>query len=599
MDFTPANDGNNSGLDDLKKNVIDANLKQPESQQEPTPSQESVSSWLDALNDVVANDNHTFSMDDASLMQWNDPMTEISDDVVPSSDTPLPRNNTSSARIDNDDDLAKITIEVPQVEHKENASSIFSFDDDEKQEQSRKEKLGAMLHTHINTHSLTWYILSILIFFWAVLGSLYFYYAERYVYYSTRPADSLDETAQSVLMRINSYRNILQTIGLGSSSILENVPTWILPQDDQQMLHNTLSDDSIWYVETYNYFHAYLNLLNRRLPQLYSSVLDAREELASYPFFPDLLQQIIDPNNDSSLQRSLLSLEWVKFRTAIAVFSKFDTFIRQFSLITWRSKEDVSMFLDTIMNRGDVDIDYYLTTCYLNPYENPDVCDQYGDFRRTYDFYEGDNETIDTTFFAQMMWFIDDKLENSVLPSLSLSTRDFDPINQKLTLVIDVNTLPDDTLQLLQQGILNPHIYVVGNMINFLRQSKFIVSEDININELKINKILVPVWSKDITVSTSHFEFSLPLQKNTQREITDYFISRQPQTIDYVNDGWVSYDLSGDVVVNEDPLSITWTVSDPLLFSGFDMSTWSLETSTGGSIIPSTSGGVMTGNDRW
>ncbi|USN57033.1 MAG: hypothetical protein H6766_00755 [Candidatus Peribacteria bacterium] len=76
---------------------------------------------------------------------------------------------------------------------------------------------------------------------------------------------------------------------------------------------------------------------------------------------------------------------------------------------------------------------------------------------------------------------------------MSLSTRDFDPINQKLTLVIDVNTLPDDTLQLLQQGILNPHIYVVGNMINFLRQSKFIVSEDININELKINKILVPV----------------------------------------------------------------------------------------------------------
>ena len=45
------------------------------------------------------------------------------------------------------------------------------------------------------------------------------------MYYSTRPADSLDETAQSVLMRINSYRNILQTIGLGSSSILENVPT--------------------------------------------------------------------------------------------------------------------------------------------------------------------------------------------------------------------------------------------------------------------------------------------------------------------------------------------------------------------------------------
>lgn len=113
------------------------------------------------------------------------------------------------------------------------------------------------------------------------------------------------------------------------------------------------------------------------------------------------------------------------------------------------------------------------------------------------------------------------------MPSLEIGFSDFDTKKQELTLSVGVNTLPDDSLQLLSSGVLNPHVYIIGHMINFLRQSKFVVSNDVSINELDIQKLIVPVGSKEITVLTSSFDFVLPLQKNTEREITDFFVAKK------------------------------------------------------------------------
>ncbi len=79
-------------------------------------------------------------------------------------------------------------------------------------------------------------------------------------------------------------------------------------------------------------------------------------------------------------------------------------------------------------------------------------------------------------------------------------------------------------------------------MINFLRQSKFIISKDIAINELAIETVMVPVGSKEIPVSTSRFSFDLPLQKATEREITDFYYEkiktqRPASTDDITNTG--------------------------------------------------------------
>lgn len=581
MYFTPANDAssNDQWLDDLKKNIIDANLQQPDI------TQASGSSGLDILNDAIEDDNHAFSMDDVvadsfpssldiwSDDVWSDDVWDVSPDIL--IDASLETASTSDTHTDHVDaailnpngwwdaaDLSKMTIE--EKEDSWSSSSGFSFDDEEEvKKSSLMDKIQKVLHFNINSRSLMWYVVGSVISFVAILASFYFYYAERYVYYSTQPADALDETAKTILERVDLYRNIFVMLGL-ASDVASSSYTSVFPETDADMLQNLLWDTSKWYVEKYDHFYSYLQLLNRRIPELYQTVLQLREELVSYPFFPDLLQNIIDPDNDSSLQRSLLSLEGVKFRTAIAVFSKFDTFVRQFAVATWRDEEDVRAFLDLIMSRGDIDIDYYLSTCYLNPYENPDTCSLYGDFSRIYDFYEWGVDVIDTALFAQMMWFIDDKLENSLIANLSLSTPDFDPISQQLTLVIDVNTVPDDALQLLNQGILNPHIYVVGNMINFLRQSKFIVSEDINISELQINQVIVPVWSRDITVSTSNFEFTLPLQKNTQREITDYFVvneadNRRSGTNQSMNNSSTFVD---DTVIDTDIPLLEWFITN-------------------------------------
>jgi hypothetical protein len=195
----------------------------------------------------------------------------------------------------------------------------------------------------------------------------------------------------------------------------------------------------------------------------------------------------MDVNQDASLQRSILSLEAARFRTAIAVYSRFETFMRQFSLFSGRDRLEVDESVEQFIARGDVDIEYYLSTCYLNPFETSDTCSSVGDFERMYAYYLPDDD-FDTTFYASFMNFIDDKLEDTLLPSLSLVVKDFDPIQQHIALEIQVNTFPEDQLQLLNNGILNPHVYVIGTMINFLRQSKFIVSENIRISELNIEK---------------------------------------------------------------------------------------------------------------
>ena len=121
-----------------------------------------------------------------------------------------------------------------------------------------------------------------------------------------------------------------------------------------------------------------------------------------------------------------------------------------------------------------------------------------------------------TAIFAELASYIDQKLENTLLPSLSLVFRDFDPVNNELTIVISVNTLAQDQEELLQKNILNPHVYVVSKMINLLRQSKFILSEDIVLHQLDIQRDVLYVGSNEVPVSNTTMEFTLPLQKSTQ-----------------------------------------------------------------------------------
>jgi hypothetical protein len=106
--------------------------------------------------------------------------------------------------------------------------------------------------------------------------------------------------------------------------------------------------------------------------------------------------------------------------------------------------------MQTILQRGEIDIDQYIKSCYLNPYEIDEQCFSIGDFDRFYGLIDT-KAGVDTVFVKNLMAFIDQKLENTDFPSLSLLFRNFDPNANKLSFVAQVNTFPEDEIQLFNQ----------------------------------------------------------------------------------------------------------------------------------------------------
>jgi hypothetical protein len=75
-----------------------------------------------------------------------------------------------------------------------------------------------------------------------------------------------------------------------------------------------------------------------------------------------------------SIQNSLLSLESIKFSSAISVFSNLNTFLDSISNSIDIDKNDISENMNKIIKRGNKDIDNYLKSCYLNPFETSYNC---------------------------------------------------------------------------------------------------------------------------------------------------------------------------------------------------------------------------------
>jgi hypothetical protein len=233
-------------------------------------------------------------------------------------------------------------------------------------------------------------------------------------------------------------------------------------------------------------------------------------------------------NQDIAIQESLLTVEVIKFTTAVKVFYYLDTFIQEFAQVAGIPRADVLKKMEALIQKGEPDIEQFIRSCYMNPFEKDGNCGVTADFDKRYTSRGVNKGIVDAKFIKQLLSYIDQKLENSSLPSLSITFNNFDPQSELLTLNIEVNTFPEDEVALLNKGILNPHIFVVTNLINLLRQSRFIQGEAIDVKNLKINKKKVRVGTNEFVANSSNFSFTVPIQKATQRDISDYYIIDTP-----------------------------------------------------------------------
>lgn len=288
-----------------------------------------------------------------------------------------------------------------------------------------------------------------------------------------------------------------------------------------QNMESFLKNPNVSYVQKKDVLQLSLNSLIGSTNILYGDVNWKKDYVTRYGFFTQELKDLLkDQDNMSNIKRSLLSLENIKFSSAIQVFSYLDTFIDWLSKSLEVTKDAVNSWMLDVINRGEKDIMVYLNNCYLNPFEIDYDCNTIWDFDM---YYAINGQTwLDTSFFKRLVYYIDLKLEQTEIPSFSIMFNWFSSNSSQISFSINVDTFKQDELSLIERWIFNPHIFIVKNLINFLKQSKFILWKEITTKNIKVQPRTVTIWSNQFNVNHSSMNFSLPIQKDSEREIFDF-----------------------------------------------------------------------------
>ena len=318
-----------------------------------------------------------------------------------------------------------------------------------------------------------------------------------------------------------NYDEYWETLGLFDLQKYENlnVDEWA-----KEKITKIIKDLSLNYVQKRDILQSVANKIGTSILDLKWKIQQDTNALNKDWFFPEELVWILKQDNAvGSIQRSLLSLEVVKFSSAIKVFSLMDTFLSSMVSDFGYQQSEIKKILNELIERGENDIQNYLNYCYNNPYE-PVQCNIIWDFDKYYQLREKSTgeKPFNTSFFKKLMEHIDKKLEYSNVPSFSITFNSFDGKSNSIAFTVEVNTLKEDEYVLLKQGIKSPHIFIVSELIQLLKQSTFIVGKAIDAKDIRVTSKPITIWGSKYMVNNSVKTFTLPIQKNTEREIFDY-----------------------------------------------------------------------------
>lgn len=401
-------------------------------------------------------------------------------------------------------DLDQIKIEANTDTQK---SNIF-YEDIEIKKREKKYK---------DTNYWKIFILSFLSIFIAISVSisLHLYNKYLYSYYKQTPVEQtkIIEKTQQLKSVLYSYIGIDFMHWAGT----EQTIVW-----DKGI--NTLNE----IVASNNTYIKKKNILNNSVQYLSNTILSdhiqldtLKKTITKESFFPNDIANIISTEEQiSSIYNSLLSLEAIKFSSAINVFPYLNSFIEGLHHSIQISKSEIQNKINNIISRWDKDINLYIKNCYLNPFEINYNCDIMNDFEKYY--LLNDEKDFDNSFFKQLMKYTDIKLEQTELPSFSIDFQKFDKNSNQITFNININTFKEDEIELAKKGILSPHVFILNNLVNNLKQSRFILGDWIMVKTLKNETKTINIGSAEFTVNNSNKSFTVSIQKESEREIYDF-----------------------------------------------------------------------------
>lgn len=318
-----------------------------------------------------------------------------------------------------------------------------------------------------------------------------------------------NDNLQKIKDYINPSSETINQIDLSSPSSYDDLSSYITNQDYS-------------FIEKKDKINAAISAYSRSINIEKNTLDDAKQNIAKYGYIPVEVDNILwDDKKITTIENSLLSLETIKFASAINVFSYLDTFLNSLAKTLYMDKEDIQQEMRNITKDWEKNINLYIKKCYLNPFEYDYSCNVIGDFDRYYSIAK-EEKTFNTKLFKQLIYYLDLKLEFTDIPSFNIMFQKFDANDDKITFSIDINTFKQDELELAKQWIINPHVFILTNLVNSLKQSKFIVWKDLKVDNLNVDEMIFRVWTTEFIVNNSKKVYTLPIQKYTQREIFDF-----------------------------------------------------------------------------
>lgn len=417
---------------------------------------------------------------------------------------------------------AQEETKAPKEEYNFENLEIKNQPTEEKIEQVSLGESGVIGGKKSKYHNHYWklFLISFCIILITGLASIMLRLYSRYVYFASQAVP--DTKYQTYINTYKKWQTWIDSV-LNISTYQQYLSLSIAGSGEASNVDKVLQDTSLSYIQKKDILQQSFNIFSSRFVANSQKLNLLKEDISKYGFFSQELYDLLEKQiYASSIKKYLLSLEIIKFSSAIKVFSYLDTFVSSLANALHMPIDKVETNIKMFVERGEKDILIYLNNCYLNPYEIDYDCNLVGDFDRYYTLIDKDSKTPDTNFFKKMMYYVDNKLEQTDLPSFSIIFKKYDPTQKQISFMVDVNTFKQDEVALIKKGIANPHIFIISNLLNLIKQSIFVVSENIDAKSIKITPKVIKIGSSVFNVNNSTMNFVLPIQKWSAREISDY-----------------------------------------------------------------------------
>lgn len=323
--------------------------------------------------------------------------------------------------------------------------------------------------------------------------------------------------------------------------------------NEEQKVNEIISATDIDYIEKKDLLVKYASDLVRNAEDKAVYAENLKQDIAKQWFLPEELEKLLSEDQAiDTIQRSLNALEVIKFSTATKVFSYMNTALLTISemiRVSWVSIESLRNLFETLSSRGDKDISSYVYMCYLNPFEINANCDTIWDLDLYYKLAK--DNSIDIRLFKNSMNAINQLLEKWEFSLFSITFNWFNAADKNIQFNIEVYTNQEDEKALMLQWKKNPNIFILTNIINSLKQSSFIIWAKIDPKEIDVDKRTFTQWGISRPVNYSTQWFTVPIQKNTEREIFDYIDLDSMKKL--LSDRWFKEDIEE---VNEEIIDL-------------------------------------------